>query len=136
MDLNSRLKVIEDLNRYLSEKKKILSDICCDFGWTEESLKDETKVQCPHYPGHWIPESSLSNHIELCAWVKDGYLKEEMEKQPPSSTYFYQKTPSVFSLIIDKEIQANILIEKGLIEKISCRYKTDGLVLYRTIFRG
>ncbi|KAF8767112.1 U11/U12 small nuclear ribonucleoprotein 48 like protein [Argiope bruennichi] len=134
MDISSRLKIIEDLDDYLSEKKKFLLDMCCDLGWTEESLKQETKVQCPHNPGHWILESSLGHHTELCALVKDGYLKEEMEKQPPNSTFFYQQAPSVVSITLDKETQASILMEKGLIEQISSRYKTDGLVLYRTIF--
>ncbi|KAF8767111.1 U11/U12 small nuclear ribonucleoprotein 48 like protein [Argiope bruennichi] len=117
MDISSRLKIIEDLDDYLSEKKKFLLDMCCDLGWTEESLKQETKVQCPHNPGHWILESSLGHHTELCALVKDGYLKEEMEKQPPNSTFFYQQAPSVVSITLDKETQASILMEKGLIEQ-------------------
>lgn len=41
MDNNSRLKIIESLDAYLSEKKKLLSDICHDLGWNEESLNDE-----------------------------------------------------------------------------------------------
>ncbi|GFT60848.1 hypothetical protein TNCV_3615812 [Trichonephila clavipes] len=121
MDVNSRMKFIEDLDSYILEKNQSLSNICNELEWTEESLLDESKVQCPCDPNHWVVESSLSPHIKACSWVKDGYLKEEVEKQPPDSEFFYKNAPSVIPITIDKETQANILIENGLIEKISNR---------------
>ncbi|GFT60850.1 hypothetical protein TNCV_3615811 [Trichonephila clavipes] len=117
MDVNSRMKFIEDLDSYILEKNQSLSNICNELEWTEESLLDESKVQCPCDPNHWVVESSLSPHIKACSWVKDGYLKEEVEKQPPDSEFFYKNAPSVIPITIDKETQANILIENGLIEK-------------------
>ncbi|GFS39901.1 hypothetical protein TNIN_163121 [Trichonephila inaurata madagascariensis] len=117
MDVNSRMKFIEDLDSYILEKNQSLSNICNELEWTEESLLDEKKVQCPCDPNHWVVESSLSPHIKACSWVKDGYLKEEVEKQPPDSEFFYKTAPSVIPITIDKETQANILIENGLIEK-------------------
>ncbi|GIY51601.1 hypothetical protein CDAR_365221 [Caerostris darwini] len=117
MDINTRLKVIEELDLYLSEKKDFLFEICNTLGWTEESLQDEGKIQCPYDPGHWIPESSLSNHMQKCSLVKNDYLIEEIGKQPPSSAFFYQNVPSVNPVTIDKETLTNILVEKGLIEK-------------------
>ncbi|GFQ91150.1 hypothetical protein TNCT_453142 [Trichonephila clavata] len=117
MDVNFRMKFIKDLDSCILENNKRLSNICHELEWTEESLLDENKVQCPCEPNHWVVESSLSSHIEACSWVKNGYLKEEVEKQPPDSGFFYKKAPSVVPIIIDKETQANILIENGLIEK-------------------
>ncbi|GFS51772.1 hypothetical protein NPIL_417341 [Nephila pilipes] len=117
MDINSRLKFLKDLDSFLLVKSKLLSDICNELEWPVESLQDENKTQCPYDPSHWVTESSLSHHIKKCSWVKDGYLKEEIEKEVPDSEFFYQQAPSVVPITIDKETQANILIENGLIEK-------------------
>ncbi|KFM71517.1 U11/U12 small nuclear ribonucleoprotein, partial [Stegodyphus mimosarum] len=111
MEIDERLKQIEELEIFLKDKGEIPVDILNKLGWSEESLNDEFKTVCTKDPGHWVPESTLAHHEEICAWTKEGYTKEEMVKQPPSSQFFYQKATSVIPVIIDKELQASILLE-------------------------
>ncbi|GIX86883.1 hypothetical protein CEXT_215121 [Caerostris extrusa] len=59
----------------------------------------------------------FSNHMQKCSLVKNGYLIEEIEKQPPSSAFFYQNVPSVNPITIDNETLADIFVKKGLIEQ-------------------
>lgn len=83
-----------------------LNGILSLLGWTEESLfKEQTKVQCPLDANHMVPESSLKSHIERCKWLKGGYTKEEMEKNPPSSSFCY---PDSVSVTLDKELLSKI----------------------------
>ncbi|KAG8195332.1 hypothetical protein JTE90_001353 [Oedothorax gibbosus] len=117
MDVNSRLKKLEELDTYLSEKNEILLHVIKSVGWDEETLTNEIKVQCPVNPSHWVQSSTLPQHIEMCTWVKEGYLKEEKDKHPPSSRGFYQPSSSVASIIVGKETQAKILTEKGLVQQ-------------------
>ncbi|XP_054722396.1 U11/U12 small nuclear ribonucleoprotein 48 kDa protein-like [Uloborus diversus] len=115
MEKTSRLKFIDDLDSYLNVKEHILRNVISKLEWDEESLHDDLKVPCHNDPGHWIPELRLSRHDVGCSWAKDGYPKDEKDKQPPSSQFFYEQCSSIFSINLDKKIQENVLSKFGLL---------------------
>uniref|UniRef100_A0A2L2YF04 U11/U12 small nuclear ribonucleoprotein n=1 Tax=Parasteatoda tepidariorum TaxID=114398 RepID=A0A2L2YF04_PARTP len=115
MTFNDRQSVIKDLENFIADKVKILSNVITPLNWDEESLTAEEKVQCPHNPNHWIPKSSLFKHREKCSWLKEGYVEDEFDKQLPDSDFFYQNAPSVVSVSVDKNKQLSVLMSKGLI---------------------
>lgn len=77
----------------------------------DEVLKKKGYVVCPLDPGHTMPEASLSAHLDLCAWLKEGYSRQDKEAAPPSSHFFYTKSKSVVPVLIDRETQSKIITD-------------------------
>lgn len=113
MNKEFRIKQIEELDSFINSKQKTLDSVLESLEWTEESMKDDMKVQCPFNSEHWIHESALSHHKEICELIKDGYQKEELEIQPPDSEFFYKKSSNVIPFVIDQPTLKTILPNSG-----------------------
>jgi len=114
MNPANRIAFLQEIETVLTNVDGTLEKIFDRVGWTKEFLQNKTSsAVCPFESGHRMPASSLEKHIETCEWVKDGYTRDEKEKAIPSSTFFYEKATTVFSVSIDKSLQNQILTSKS-----------------------
>lgn len=108
----SREAQLRKLKSLIRSSETQLTAILEKLKWSkDEVLKKKEYVVCPIDPGHTMPESLLDKHLDLCAWLKEGYSRQEKEAAPPSSHFFYTKSTSVVPVLIDRETQSRIITD-------------------------
>lgn len=108
----SRETQLKRLKSLIHSSETQLTAVLEKLKWSkDEVLKKKGYVVCPIDPGHTMPEASLSSHLDLCAWLKEGYSRQEKEAAPPSSHFFYTKSTSVVPVLIDRETQSKIITD-------------------------
>lgn len=106
---------LQNLKSLIQTSEKQLNAILEELKWSKDDvLKKKGYVTCPYDPGHTMPAASLNAHLDLCAWLKEGYSRQEKEAAPPSSHFFYTKSTSVVPVLIDMETQTKIITDAAL----------------------
>lgn len=108
----SREVQLRKLKSLIRSSEAQLTAVLEKLKWSkDEVLKKKGYVVCPLDSGHTMPEASLSAHLDLCAWLKEGYSRQDKEAAPPSSHFFYTKSTSVVPVLIDRETQNKIITD-------------------------
>uniref|UniRef100_A0A224ZBD5 U11/U12 small nuclear ribonucleoprotein 48 kDa protein n=1 Tax=Rhipicephalus zambeziensis TaxID=60191 RepID=A0A224ZBD5_9ACAR len=129
----SREVQLKKLKSLIRSSEAQLTAVLEKLKWSkDEVLKKKGHVVCPLDPGHTMPEASLSAHLDLCAWLKEGYNRQDKEVAPPSSHFFYTKSTSVVPVLIDRETQSKIITEaafRGDVPAEVCQKVKNGVPL-------
>lgn len=129
----SREAQLRKLKSLIRSSETQLTAILEKLKWSkDEVLKKKGYVVCPVDPGHTTPELSLDKHLDLCAWLKEGYSRQEKEAAPPSSHFFYTKSTSVVPVLIDRETQSRIITDaafRGDVPAEVCQKVKSGVPL-------
>uniref|UniRef100_A0A131X8Q9 CHHC U11-48K-type domain-containing protein n=1 Tax=Hyalomma excavatum TaxID=257692 RepID=A0A131X8Q9_9ACAR len=129
----SREAQLRKLKSLIRSSETQLTAILEKLKWSkDEVLKKKGYVVCPIDPGHTMPESLLDKHLDLCAWLKEGYSRQEKEAAPPSSHFFYTKSTSVVPVLIDRETQSRIITDaafRGDVPAEVCQKVKSGVPL-------
>ncbi|XP_050025914.1 U11/U12 small nuclear ribonucleoprotein 48 kDa protein-like isoform X1 [Dermacentor andersoni] len=129
----SRETQLRRLKSLIQSSETQLTSVLEKLKWSkDEVLKKKGYVVCPIDPGHTMPEASLSAHLDLCAWLKEGYSRQEKEAAPPSSHFFYGRSTSVVPVLIDRETQSKIITDaafRGDVPAEVCQKVKNGVPL-------
>lgn len=130
---SSRGNQLRKLKSLIRSSEVQLTAVLEKLKWSkDEVLKKKGYVVCPLDPGHTMPEASLSAHLDLCAWLKEGYSRQDKEAAPPSSHFFYTKSKSVVPVLIDRETQSKIITDaafRGDVPAEVCQKVKNGVPL-------
>ncbi|KAH8020556.1 hypothetical protein HPB51_002505 [Rhipicephalus microplus] len=129
----SREVQLRKLKSLIRSSEAQLTAVLEKLKWSkDEVLKKKGYVVCPLDSGHTMPEASLSAHLDLCAWLKEGYTRQDKEAAPPSSHFFYTKSTSVVPVLIDRETQNKIITDaafRGDVPAEVCQKVKSGVPL-------
>ncbi|KAH9383673.1 hypothetical protein HPB48_025439 [Haemaphysalis longicornis] len=115
MSLTKRKTDLQNLKSLIQTSEKQLNAILESLKWSKDDvLKKTGYVMCPYDPGHTMPAASLNAHLDLCAYLREGYSRQEKEAAPPSSHFFYTNSTSVVPVLIDMETQTKIITNAAL----------------------
>ncbi|CAG8593254.1 13210_t:CDS:10 [Ambispora gerdemannii] len=102
---NNRDSYITELTKQLDDYDQKLDKLLKELSWSREFLKsreEETQnwVICPFDASHKVPNKSYEAHYKRCELKYHGIKKERgVQRQLPSSTFYYKDAPSVISLL-------------------------------------
>ncbi|CAG8445360.1 10310_t:CDS:2 [Ambispora leptoticha] len=108
---NDRDSFIAEITKQLDDYDHKFNKLLNELSWSREFLEsreEETQnwVICPFDASHRVPHKSYEAHYKRCELKYHGIKKERgMQRQLPSSTFYYKDAPSVISLLETDELR-------------------------------
>lgn len=102
---------VNSLRKYSVKLKSNVENILQRLGWTAEHIHKQElpKVTCSYCPDHKMSPEALKKHEEICCLVREkGYTVEELEKEAPSSKFFYENS-KIMTITLEKNVINGIL---------------------------
>lgn len=94
------------LSEYIKEKESFLQEFVDKLGYTtwEELQMKPQMVQCPYNKNHFVPETTLQRHAELCQYVTMGMDRKFAEEYLETRDFSYEGVDNIASVTIDSSI--------------------------------
>ncbi|CAG8567582.1 12985_t:CDS:2 [Cetraspora pellucida] len=115
INLQERQELIQTYDNQLKEYYKNFEKLLSELSWDIETLRiheqeSKSSITCPFNAAHKVPTKSYEKHYKRCELKYHGITECGKRKRLPSSTFFYENSPCVITLVKDyvKESQKNV----------------------------
>ncbi|XP_048590680.1 uncharacterized protein LOC116612335 isoform X2 [Nematostella vectensis] len=97
-----RVKQLNEISDVLEKSSQNLDSLLKKIGWNKRHLVKNNRnyAKCPIDSNHFMPSTSIDRHSVKCKMERDNIKPQDL---CPSSDFFYNHSPGVVSVKIDKK---------------------------------